>query len=300
MSDTNKSKKELPKPGTSTKQIMRSVIEEFVESGDIEEAMEDIKKNVQIEGPEFVKEAVIFGMERHAYERELVSKLLAQVYNIFLSHDLQNGFQRLLDRLPDLIIDVPSAREFLAKFIARAVHDEIVVPAFFREALINNKEASHVISLAYETLNAPDEKKRMDKIWGAGSLVSVRKLRKEVKQIFLEYLEHQDPAISVASINDLNVPHFNVEMVKSCIELSLEQNSVGYVARPPGATKDKGKLLHLIGVFEQSAILTTNDIQQAFTLVTAQLPQLSLDIPHAKEILGELLAEAKAVKILPQ
>jgi len=44
----NKSKKELPKPGTSTKQVMRSIIEEFVESGDIEEAMEDIKKNVQI------------------------------------------------------------------------------------------------------------------------------------------------------------------------------------------------------------------------------------------------------------
>jgi len=58
--------------------------------------------------------------------------------------------------------------------------------------------------------------------------------------------------------------------------------------------------LHLIGVLEHSAILTTNDIQQAFSLVSTQLPQLSLDIPHAKEIVEELLAEAKAVKVLPQ
>jgi len=294
----NKPQKESSKPGATTKQVMRSIIEELVESGDFEEAMEDIKKNVQIEGPELIKEAVIFGMEHHAYERELVSQFLAQIYNIFLSHDIQNGFQRLLDRLPDLVIDIPSAREFLAKFIARAVHDEIVIPAFFREALINNKEASHVISLAYETLNAPDEKKRMDKIWGAGSVASVRKLRKEAKQILLEYLEHQDSTIPVASINDLNVPHFTVEIVKCCIELALEQNSMGYASRTPEASKDKGKLLHLIGVLEKSAIVTGKDIQQAFTLVSTHVSDLSLDIPHAKEILAELLAEAKVLKIL--
>jgi len=150
--------------------------------------MEDIKKNVQIEGPELVKEAVMYGMEHHAYERELVSRLLAQVYNIFLSHEIQNGFQLLLDRLPDLVLDIPCAREYLAKFIARAVYDEILAPAFFREAKQNNKESPHVISLAYETFNSPDEKKRIEKIWGAGSLVSVRKLRKEVRQMLHEYL----------------------------------------------------------------------------------------------------------------
>lgn len=109
------------------------------------------------------------------------------------------------------------------------------------------------------------------------------------------FQEHQDPAISVASITDLNVPHFNVEIIKNCIELSLEQNSVGYTAQ---SFKDKGKLLHLIGVLERSALVTTKDIQQACTLVSAQVTELSLDIPHAKEILEDLLREAKTLKIL--
>jgi len=286
------------KSGSNAKQRTRTIIEEFVESGDTDEAMEDLKKNVQIEGPELVKEAVLYGMEHHAYERELVSQFLAQAYNIFLSHDIQNGFQLLLDRLPDLVLDIPCGREFLAKFIARAVHDEILAPAFFREAKQNNKESPHVISLAYETLNTPDEKKRMDKIWGAGSLVSVRKLRKEVRQIFLEYLEHQDPSIVVGLIKDLNVPHFNVEIVKRCIELALEQNSIGYSSRLPNASKDKGKLLHLVGVLERSAIVTVKDIQQAFDLVSVSVTELAVDIPHAKEILEELLQESKSLKVL--
>jgi len=250
------------------------------------------KKNVSIEGPEFVKEAVIFAMEHKAYARELVSQLLAQAYNIFLAHDMQNGFQRLLDRLPDLVIDIPSATELLGKFIARAIHDEILPPAFLKEATLNNKIASHVISLAYETTNAPTEKRRLDKIWGAGALVSVRKLRKEVKQILEEYLDHQDSAITVASIKDLDVPHFNVEVVKRAIELSLEQNSVDYTTRPPDATRDKGKLIHLLSVLEGTALFSKHDIQQAFSIVESRVPELAIDIPHAKDLLPELKAEA--------
>jgi len=155
----------------------------------------------------------------------------------------------LLDRIPDLMLDIPAAREYLAKFIARAIYDEILAPAFLREALINNKEASHVISLAYETTNAP-EKKRLDRIWGAGAFVPVRRLRKEVTQIFREYLDHQDASLSIASVKDLDVPHFNVEVVKNCVELALEQNSIEFGTRSATASRDKGKLIFLLSKME--------------------------------------------------
>jgi len=256
-----------------------------------------LKKNVLIEGPEFVKEAIIFAMEHKAYDRELVSQLLGQVYNIFLAHDMQNGFQRLLDRLPDLVIDIPSARELLGKFIARAIHDEILAPAFLKEAQLHNKDASHVISLAYETTNAP-EKKRMDRIWGAGALVSVRRLRKEVRQILGEYLDHQDTSLTMASIKDLDVPHFNVEVVKHVIELALEQNSIDYSSRTPDSPKDKGKLMHLLCKMEEIALLSKNDVQQAFVIVANKESELAIDIPHTKEILSELKAVATQLKLL--
>lgn len=41
---------------------MRAIIVEFCESEDIEEALEDIKKNVQIEGPELVTHGSFFAL----------------------------------------------------------------------------------------------------------------------------------------------------------------------------------------------------------------------------------------------
>jgi len=296
MDVVNAKPKELSKvKNTDIKKVTRGIIEEFVESGDVEEAMEDIKKNVQIEGPEFVKEAVLYGMEHNAYEKEMISRLLAQVYNIFLMGNIQSGFQLLLDRLPDLVLDVPSARELLGKFISRAIFDEILAPAFLKEALIHNKEASHVISLAYETTNAP-EKKRLDRIWGASALISVRRLRKEVRQILEEYINHQDSTLAVASIRELNTPHFNIEVVKKCFEIALEQNSLQYKSKSD--LHDKSKLLQLLKVLESSAVVSAHEIQQALQLVTGQVSDLSLDIPHAKEILSGLVKEATELGIV--
>jgi len=280
------------------KKIVRGIIEEFVESGDVEEAMTDISKSVQIEGPDLVKEAVIYGMEHNAFERELISQFLAQAYNIFHGHDIQNGFQVLLDRLPDLILDVPSAPELLAKFVARAIFDEILAPAFLKEATIGNKEASRVISLSYENANAP-EKKRLDRIWGAGALVSVRRLRKEVHQILDEYLDHQDPPTAASSIKELNVPHFHVEAVKQCLEIALEQKSLPKNSGSPGpASKDKGKLLELLLFMESIALVSKHDIQQAFQLLWDKVGDITLDVPRAKELLTELMASAKDLNLL--
>jgi len=280
---------------SNIKKLVRGIIEEFVESGDMDEAMGAITKSVQIEGPTLVKEAVIFAMDHHAFEREMISQLLAQVYNIFHGHDIQNGFQLLLDRLPDLKLDVPSATELLAKFVARAIFDEILAPAFLKEATVGNKEAARVISLAYETTNAP-EKRRLDRIWGPGALVSVRRLRKEVRQILDEYLDHQDPATAASSIKELNVPHFHVEVIKQCLEIALEQRSLAHTAgNSASGTKDKGKLLTLLSFMRNISLVTSLDVQQAFRKIREKIDDIALDIPHAKELLTELVAEAKEV-----
>jgi len=40
------------------------------------------------------------------------------------------GFERLFESIDDLKLDVPNARELAAKFLARAVADEILPPAY--------------------------------------------------------------------------------------------------------------------------------------------------------------------------
>jgi len=55
--------------------IVLEIITEFIESGELKDALEDIKKRREIDGAEFVKRTLIFGIERKAYERELTSQL---------------------------------------------------------------------------------------------------------------------------------------------------------------------------------------------------------------------------------
>ena len=43
---------------------------------------------------------------------------------------LHRGFERLLESVDDLALDVPSAAEDLAMFVARATVDDILPPAF--------------------------------------------------------------------------------------------------------------------------------------------------------------------------
>jgi hypothetical protein len=68
-----------------------------------------------IDGIEFTKRALIFGIERQAYERELVSKLLSACYELFNDNEIEDGFQLLLFRLPDLVLDVPHGPSLLSK-----------------------------------------------------------------------------------------------------------------------------------------------------------------------------------------
>jgi len=130
-------------------------------------------------------------------------------------------------------------------------------------------------------------------------MISVRRLRKEVRQILEEYINHQDPPLAVNSIRDLNTPHFNVEIVKKCFEIALEQNSLQYSTRSASSPQDKSKLLALLVVLEASAIVSKQEIQQALKLVTDQMADIGLDVPHAKEILTDLVKEATVLCILP-
>jgi hypothetical protein len=66
-------------------------------------------------GIELTKRALIFGIEHSSYEREIISQLLSAAYDIFEGREILDGFQLLLYRLPDLVLDVPNAPQILAK-----------------------------------------------------------------------------------------------------------------------------------------------------------------------------------------
>ena len=82
----------------------------------------------------FIYTAVVRSLAKHNRERELVSYLLSSLCgSLFSAAAIQNGFRILLHRVDDLTLDFPGAPQLLGTFVARAVVDDLLPPAFARD-----------------------------------------------------------------------------------------------------------------------------------------------------------------------
>ncbi|CAH8505727.1 unnamed protein product [Heterobilharzia americana] len=75
--------------------------------------------------------AITLAIQHRQTQCELTSELLSDMCGKVLNHaHIQQGFQLVLSEIGDLIIDVPKAPEYLGRFIARAIADDILPPKF--------------------------------------------------------------------------------------------------------------------------------------------------------------------------
>ena len=82
-------------------------------------------------------------------EHEMAANLLSRLYHEVIQADqMQKGFKRLLASVDDLKLDVPAAEEDLALFLARAVVDDILPPAFLQKVPCGTALHSAVMPIA--------------------------------------------------------------------------------------------------------------------------------------------------------
>jgi len=270
------------------RQKIAAIFYELSNNGSIADAKAAIERNTSIEGIELTKRALIFGIEHNSYERELISQLLSAAYDVFEGKGIPEGFQLLLYRLPDLVLDVPNAPEILAKFISRGLYDEILPPVFVKDAHVDNEYAKEAMALAYATLHSHEEKRRLDHIWGPGDLRSVDELKEAVESLLGEYFDNPDPIELSRAISELHAPSFSSQIIKQALRLALDKN-----------TEDARKnAITLLANWHQTALMSEFHIKRGFMNMQDQIDDLKLDIPNAPEKFKELVKMAKERKIL--
>ncbi|KAI3953611.1 hypothetical protein MKW92_039868, partial [Papaver armeniacum] len=74
-------------------------------------------------------------MDRYDKEKEMASVLMSALYAdvISLVH-ISQGFVLLLEAADDLVVDILDAVDVLSLFVAKAVVDDILPPAFLSKA----------------------------------------------------------------------------------------------------------------------------------------------------------------------
>lgn len=262
-----------------------TIVQDFLLSGDATDVISGIKdlNNTPNIYEQFVKKSVTIAFEHNSFEREQISKLLSNLYNdVIPPEKFTIGFQLCLDSIEDLILDTPDATEVLAKFLARAIVDEIVPPAFIKSAVCSSTKSEEVLAMASGLITESHRLDRLAHIWGPGDLSSVKRLKEEVNLLLQEYLTSGDTQEADKSVRRLNVPSFHFQLVKQAVRMALQ-------LRP----EERRKLSSLLSFFYSTGLISSDHIEKGLRTCHASIKDISLDVPNAEQLLNEFISKAK-------
>ncbi|KAL2636328.1 hypothetical protein R1flu_007807 [Riccia fluitans] len=262
------------------------IIEEYFTNGDVAEAAANLR---DVGSPDyhhyFVKKLISMAMDRHDRDKEMASVLISALYNdVIVPDQLAKGYLKLLESVDDLSLDIPDATDVLALFLARAVVDDILPPAFLSKSakvLPEGSEGLVVIQKAEKSyLLAPHHAEVIEKKWGGSTQTTVEEVKKKITDLLNEYVESGDRSEACRCIRELNVPFFHHEVVKKAITLAMEKRSA------------EEKILSLLKECADEGLITSSQMSKGFSRLSDTVDDLALDIPHAGDMLQEITLKA--------
>lgn len=268
------------------KKAVVSLIEEYFSTGDVEVAVSDLRELGSSEyHPYFIKRLVSMSLDRHNKEKEMTSVLLSALYvNVLNSAQISRGFFMLLESADDLAVDILDAVDVLALFVARAVVDDILPPAFITKARKRLSETSkgfqvlHTAEKSY--LSAPHHAELVERRWGGSTHVTVDEVKLKIADILKEYAESGDTSEACRCIRQLSVSFFHHEVVKRALVLAMESQG----AEP--------LIVNLLKEAADEGLISSSQMLKGFTRVADSLDDLALDVPSAKSMFQSLVNQA--------
>lgn len=264
-------------------------LKEYFDSCDTDEVIRSIE---ELQCREFhadvIKRAVSLSLDKHPRERELVSRLLTCLHPTPLTdQDMEVGFDILLDSLDDLTTDVPDAPNMVANFVARAVVDEVLPPAYLSEQ--NNKRPGNVVvEKAITLLSREHCTARLERVWGPGDGRPVGELKVEMDQMLQEYLMSRELDECARCVKELDASHYMHELVKRGVKIAMEVDG-----KDSDTLHDKSSIDAMAALFAflvKNAIVSEHQVSKGLSRLHKQIDDLKLDVPAAPSLLKDFEA----------
>lgn len=270
---------EMCKPELTEEEFSKNItpiVQEYFEHGETDDvAMSLSELNISSRKYKVPAMAVCLALEKKATQREMASVLISDLYGKHLTqHDIAKGFQQLLDDLDDLSLDTPEAPEMVGKFIARAIADDCLPPAFINNLGDAPPESNQgkALTEADVLLRMKHGMVRLDSVWGVvGGRRPVKHLVKKMNLLLKEYLSSEDVEEASRCVQELEVPHFYHELIYEAIVMMLEDSH----ERVMSLTKT------LFQFFSKTNIVKPDQIKNGFERVFDSFADIQLDIPNA-------------------
>ncbi|KAF8005874.1 hypothetical protein BT93_K0221 [Corymbia citriodora subsp. variegata] len=268
------------------KKAVVCIVEEYFSTGDVDVASSDLRELGSSEyHPYFIKRLVSMAMDRHDKQKEMASVLLSALYaDVISPPQIRDGFVLLLESADDLSVDILDAVDVLALFLARAVVDEILPPAFLTRAkktLPESTKGFQVIQTAEKShLSAPHHAELLERRWGGSTHITVEEVKKKIDDLLREYVETGDAFEACRCIRELGVAFFHHEVVKRALVLAIETQAT------------EPLMMKLLKEASEEGLISTSQMSKGFTRLAESLDDLALDVPSAKSLFQSLVPKA--------
>jgi len=248
------------------------VLDEYFVSGSVEGAIKDLADLASKRtGQEAVKRLLVMALEKKTRDKEKASVLLSAMTRVYGSEQFFEGFIRVLNDIDDVALDNPDVVKFMSNFIARAIADDVLPPAFFDFVpgrLLEGNERVRRVKVLTEALL----QKRLMNIWGAGAKSSVEELKASVKGLVEEYFLQGNMDEALDCVRELDAPHFGHEVVKRIVYEAVERGD-----------KQLRRGMLLLKALLETTILDAHQLTLGMQRCVEGLADLSIDVPEAPE-----------------
>jgi hypothetical protein len=236
----------------------------------------------------FVKKLVSVAMDRHDREKEMAAVLLSSLYGDIIDRpQLYKGFCKLTESCDDLSVDTPDAVDILAVFVARAVVDDMLPPAFLarqRACLPDGCKGAEVLRRAEKSyLSVPHHGEIVLQRWGGSKRITVEGAKVRISDILEEYLAAGDVHEALRCVRDLKIPFFHHDVVKRALVLAVERGGAA-----------EGLILDLLKSASEEGVINESQIAKGFDRLIDSVDDLALDVPNARRLLKSLIRKASS------
>ncbi|KAJ1298182.1 hypothetical protein BS78_01G434400 [Paspalum vaginatum] len=266
-----------------------TIVEEYFSTDDVAATANELRElRVPCYHFYFVKKLVSVAMDRHDREKEMAAVLLSSLYGDVVDRpQLYKGFCKLTESCDDLSVDTPDAVDILAVFVARAVVDDMLPPAFLAKqsaCLPGGCKGAEVLRRAEKSyLSVPHHGEIVLQRWGGSKRITVEEAKAKISDILEEYLAAGDRSEALRCVRDLKIPFFHHDVVKRALVLAVERGGAAEV-----------RILDLLKAASEEGVINESQITKGFDRLIASVDDLVLDVPNARFLLKSAIHKASS------
>ncbi|CAN6307488.1 unnamed protein product [Urochloa humidicola] len=284
-----------PSPTLSSEEFLEfkrkatTIVEEYFSTDDVAATANELRDlRVPCYHYYFVKKLVSVAMDRHDREKEMAAVLLSSLYGDVVDRpQLYKGFCKLTESCDDLSVDTPDAVDILAVFVARAIVDDMLPPAFLAKqgaCLPGGCKGAEVLRRAEKSyLSVPHHGEIVLQRWGGSKRITVEEAKAKISDILEEYLAAGDRAEALRCIRDLKIPFFHHDVVKRALVLAVERGGAA-----------EGHILDLLKEASEEGVINESQITKGFDRLIDSIDDLVLDVPNARCLLRSVIHKASS------